>query len=93
MYERASPDEPVFLNSVMLTVRRYLVIVLLLAAVCLEGYYIFVLNDTIQRQAEDLRSISAQLQFLKSERESLNEEISSATKHADEEGHGTAIQR
>jgi len=72
---------------------RYLAVAALLAAVCLEGYYIMVLRDTIRRQAEDLRSISVQLQLLKSERDSLNEEISSARKMAEEGTHGNTVER
>lgn len=81
------------MSSVKQLSRRYLTIALLIAAVCLEGYYILLLRDSIQMQAEDLRSISAQLQVLKSERESLNEEISSAKERAGEENHGTNFQR
>ena len=72
---------------------RYLVIAALIAVVCLEGYYIFVLRGTIRRQTEDLRNISVQLQLLKSERESLNEEISSVRNRSEEEGHGDTVQR
>ncbi len=72
---------------------RYLAIAALLAAVCLEGYYIMVLRDTIQRQTEDLRSISVQLQLLKGERDSLSEEISSARKQVEEGNYGNTIKR
>lgn len=81
------------LGRVRQVMRKYLAITILLAAICLEGYYISLLSDTLQKQAEDLRSISAQLQLLKSERESLNEEILSARKRAGEEDHGIAPQR
>ncbi|HYQ48670.1 MAG TPA: hypothetical protein VEP69_06355 [Thermodesulfovibrionales bacterium] len=74
-------------------VGRYLAVAALLAVVCLEGYYILVLRDTIQRQTEDLRNISVQLQLLKSERDNLNEEISSARNRAEEEGHGDTVKR
>ncbi|NJD56756.1 MAG: hypothetical protein FIA94_10180 [Nitrospirae bacterium] len=74
-------------------VGRYLAIVALLAVVCLEGYYIMVLRGTIQRQTEDLRNISVQLQLLKSERDSLNEEISSVRNRAEGEGHGDTVKR
>ena len=77
----------------MPAMRRYLAITVLLAALCLEGYYIFVLRDTLQKQAEDMRSISAQLQLLKSERESLNEKIASAREREGEEDHEIAPQR
>ena len=72
---------------------RYLVVAALLAALCFEGYYIIVLRDTIKKQTEDLRNISVQLQLLKSERETLNEEISSARKLAGEKDDGNTSQR
>jgi hypothetical protein len=72
---------------------RYLAIAALLAAVCLEGYYIIVLRGTIKRQSEDLRNISVQLQLLKSERESLSEEISSAKKQVEDGSNGNTTQR
>lgn len=74
-------------------VGRYLAVAALLAVVCLEGYYIMVLRDTIQRQTEDLRNISVQLQLLKSERDSLNEEISSVRSRAEEDGNGDTLKR
>ena len=72
---------------------RYLVVGALLAALCVEGYYIFLLRTTIKKQTEDLRNISVQLQLLKSERETLSEEISSAKKHAGETDDGNTGQR
>ena len=72
---------------------RYLVVAALLAALCFEGYYIFSLRATIKKQTEDLRNISVQLQLLKSERETLNEEISSARKLAGEKDDGNTSQR
>ena len=74
-------------------VGRYLAVGILVAVVCLEGYYIMVLRDTIQRQTEDLRNISLQLQLLKSEQDSLNEEISSARERAEERDHGDTVKR
>ena len=72
---------------------RYLLIAALIAAVCMEGYYIVLLRDTIKRQTEDLRSISVQLQLLKSERESLAEEISSTRKQTGEVSSGDSAER
>ena len=74
-------------------VGRYLAVVVLVAVVCLEGYYIMVLRDTIQQQNEDLRNISVQLQLLKSEQDSLNEEISSVRNQAEERNHGDTVKR
>ncbi len=72
---------------------RYFVVAALLAALCIEGYYIFSLRATIKKQTEDLRNISVQLQHLKSERETLNEEISSARKNAGGKDDGNTSQR
>lgn len=74
-------------------VGRYLAVGVLVAVVCLEGYYIMVLRDTIQKQNEDLRNISVQLQLLKSEQDSLNEEISSARNQAEERDDGDTVKR
>lgn len=79
-------------KNVVVTV-RYIVIAVLLATLCFEGYYIFLLRSTIQKQTEDLRNISVQLQLLKSERETLSEEISSAKKLAGENNNGNTDQR
>ena len=75
------------------TAIRYFVVAALLAALCFEGYYIFLLRATIKRQTEDLRNISVQLQLLKSEREALSNEISSARKEAGEKNDGNTGQR
>lgn len=72
---------------------RFLIVAALLAALCFEGYYIYLLRATIKKQTEDLRTISVQLQLLKSERETLSEEISSAKKQAGEKNDGNTSQR
>jgi len=72
---------------------RYFVVAALLAALCFEGYYIFSLRSTIKKQTEELMNISVQLQLLKSERETLSEEISSARKQAGEKNDGNTGQR
>ncbi len=72
---------------------KYLAVAALLALVCLEGYYIVLLRDTVRRQAEDLRDISVRLQNLRSERDILYEEISVARKQAEEGNHGNTINR
>lgn len=72
---------------------RYLIVAALLAALCLEGYYIVMLRATIKKQTEDLRNISVQLQLLRSERETLSEEISAARKQAGENNDGNTTQR
>ena len=75
------------------TAVRYLIVAALLAALCFEGYYIFLLRAMIKKQTDDLRNISVQLQLLKSERETLSEEISSARTQAGEKDDGNTIQR
>jgi len=79
--------------TAMVTAVRYLVVAALLAALCFEGYYIFTLRATIKKQTEDLRNISVQLQFLKSEHKTLSEELFSARKQAGEKNDGNATQR
>jgi cell division protein FtsB len=71
---------------------RYLLLAVLIALICAEAYYIYTLKQTIRQQTEDLRGISIQLQLLKNEREILNEEISSAKKHAGDDN-GNAAER
>lgn len=63
---------------------RWLLIVLLLAAIVLEAYYIAMLRGTIAKQSEDLRQISVQLQTLRSESSSLQDELTSARKNRGE---------
>jgi len=80
-------------TKTIVTTLRYLAVAALLAALCFEGYYIFLLRTTIKQQTEDLRNISVQLQLLKSERETLNDELSSARKQAGESDDGNTAQR
>ena len=75
------------------SVIRYIVIAMLFAALCLEGYYILVLRETIRRQTEDLRTISVQLQQLKSVRETLKEELSTTKTGTGDNYDGDATQR
>lgn len=72
---------------------RFLVILFLTAAVLVEGYYIFVLRDTIDKQTEDLKNISMQLQSLKNERAGLHEELSSIKKLAGDDKDGNTPDR
>ena len=62
-----------------LVIRLFLVF-LLGALVIAEGYYIFILRDKIDRQTEEIKNVSMQLQQLKLERGNLSEELSSITK-------------
>ncbi len=74
---------------------RSLIIFFLLAALCIEGYYIFVLRDTIEKQTDDLKNISIQMQSLKNERIKLHEELSSIKKSTGDKGddHGNTPRR
>jgi hypothetical protein len=77
------------------SVFRIVVIFLLLAGLCVEGYYIFVLRDTMEKQAEELKNISIQLQSLNNERINLREELSSIKKSTNDNGedHGNTADR
>jgi Tfp pilus assembly protein PilO len=63
---------------------RLLLVFLLMAAVAVEGYYIFVLREKIEKQTEELRTISIKLQSSKNESTDLREELSSMEKKAGE---------
>jgi Tfp pilus assembly protein PilO len=63
---------------------KLLLVLLLMAAVAVEGYYIFVLRDKIETQTEELRTISIKLQSSKNESTDLREELSSMKKMAGE---------
>jgi hypothetical protein len=58
----------------------------LVTAVCMEAYAIFVLRDTIEKQADELKNISIQLQSMKTERVNLHEELSSIKKSTSNNG-------
>ena len=62
---------------------RLLLIFLLVAAVLAEGYYIYLLQDKIEKRNDELKNISVQLQFFKTEREDLKANLSSAKKTGD----------
>jgi Tfp pilus assembly protein PilO len=62
---------------------RLLLIFLLVAAVLAEGYYIYLLQDKIEKRNDELKNISVQLQFFKTEREDLKANLSSAKKPGD----------
>lgn len=63
---------------------RILSILLLVAVVLIEGYYIFVLSDKISKQRDETKDILIQLQFLENERNDLYEKLSSVKKIAGE---------
>lgn len=72
-------------------VRKLLLVLLLMAVVALEGYYIFVLQDKVERQSEELRNISIKLQSSKNESADLREELSSIKKMAGEGKDGNTV--
>jgi hypothetical protein len=72
---------------------RFLLVALLAAAVGTETYYIAVLRDTIDRQTEELRSLSMQLQSSKNESTDLREELSLLKKLAGEKKDGNTTDR
>jgi hypothetical protein len=61
----------------------------LVAAVLAEGYYIYLLQDKIEKRSDELKNISVQLQFFKTEREDLKENLSSAKKTGDADNENT----
>ncbi len=82
-------------GNVRMNLFKIFIVFFLLAALCIEGYYILVLRDTIEKQKDDLKNISIQLQSLKSERINLHEELSSIKKATGDNGddHGNTARR
>jgi hypothetical protein len=72
---------------------KLFLIFLLVAAVIIEGYYIYLLQDITEKQKDELISISVQLQLLKNEREELKTSISSAHKATGDTGNGNTAER
>jgi len=68
---------------------RPLLIFLLVAAVLAEGYYIYLLQDKIEKRSDELKNISVQLQFFKTEREDLKANLSSAKNTGDADNENT----
>jgi Tfp pilus assembly protein PilO len=62
---------------------RLLLIFLLVAAVLAEGYYIYLLQDKIDKRNDELKNLSVQLQLFKTEREDLKANLSSAKETGD----------
>jgi len=71
---------------------RLFVMLGLIAAILLEGYYILELRYRTENQEEELKAISLQLQSLRNERDALHEELSSLKK-AGEKKNGNTSQR
>jgi hypothetical protein len=72
-------------------VLKLLLVLLLMAVVAAEGYYILVLQDKVDRQTEELRNISIKLQSSKNESADLREELSSIKKMAGEGKDGNTV--
>jgi len=72
---------------------KQFLIILLVVAIIIEGYYIYLLKDKIEKQDEELKDISVQLQFLKNEREDLKTSLFSANKTTGDPGHGNTSDR
>ena len=71
---------------------KLFLIFLLVLSVIVEGYYIYLLQDKIEKRNDELKNISIQLQFLKNEREDLKATLSS-TQKAGDTGHGHTSER
>jgi len=69
---------------------RVVVMLGLMAAILLEGYYILELRHRTEDQEEELRTFSMQLQWLKNERDALHEELSLIKKAGEKKGEDTA---
>lgn len=74
-------------------VLRVLLICALIAVVGIEGYYIYVLRDIIEKQSEELNHTSRQIQSLRHERVSLEDELHLIKKKAGEQDNGNTVQR
>ncbi|MBA4371713.1 MAG: hypothetical protein C0402_02495 [Thermodesulfovibrio sp.] len=72
---------------------RVFLICTLLAVVGIEGYYIYVLRNIIEKQSEELNHTSLQIQALRHERVSLEDELHLIKKTAGEKNDGTTAQR
>jgi len=63
-----------------MAVRAFLLLALL-AGIIFEAYYIVVLRNRTERQAEELRHISMELESLRNEKAALNEELTTARRN------------
>lgn len=70
-----------------------LLVFILIVAVGIEGYYIYVLRDRIEQQSEELNHTSMQIQALRHERISLEDELQLIKKTAGERDNGNTAQR
>jgi hypothetical protein len=75
------------------TVLWVLLIGALIIVAGIEGYYIYVLRDIIERQSEELTHTSMQIQSLRHERLSLEDELHLIKKAAGENNDGNTAQR
>jgi hypothetical protein len=67
---------------------RLAAVIVLTAAVVVEGYLVVLLRDRIDRESDEIFYISQRLQVMKSERSGLNETLSSMKKPSGEEKDG-----
>lgn len=72
---------------------RAVLICLLVAVIGIEGYYIYVLRDIIEKQSEELNHTSMQIQALRHERITLEDELQLIKKKAGEDTNGNTAQR
>jgi hypothetical protein len=90
---KTTPEENAFRAFAKGRGLRLLLIVLLLAAVIVEGYYIHLLQNRIEERNDELQNISVRLLFLKSEGEDLKSELSSAKATTGETNSGNTPER
>jgi peptidoglycan hydrolase CwlO-like protein len=72
---------------------KHFLMFLLVVSIIVEGFYIYLLKDKIEKQDDELKDISVQLQFLKNEREDLKASLSSANKTTGDPGNGNTTER
>jgi len=70
-----------------------LLVLALVLVVSVEGYYIFALRDIIEKQSEELKQTSMQIQNLRHERSSLEEELHMIKNNAGEKENGNSPER
>ena len=90
---KSTPEENAVRNSAKGRRLRLFLIVLLVAAVIVEGYYIHLLQNRIEERNDELQNISVRLQFLKSEGEDLKSELSSAKETTGDPNSGHTSER
>lgn len=91
--EDTKQDRSSIYHSSIAVILRLLFIFSLIMAIIIEGYYIFVMRERINKQTEELKNNSFQLQKLKNERDYLHEKIFLLEKQPGDKSNGNTTQR